>query len=472
MNSHGFGSLKRTLPLTTATAIVIGSVIGSGIFKKTAGMSDVLPSPLLVLGVWVAAGAVTFVGGLCAAELSAAFPDSGGLYAHFRRVMGSFVGFLYGWAVLAVIQTGSIASIAYVFAQYLGYFGKWEIANFSDSGFVFLGVIDIEPLRDIWTKLVAVACIWVITVINIAGVRFGAVVQDVFMYLKVAIMVAIILVATAGSGSFEHLYNPPLIPEVGSLAGAITLAMSGAFWAYDGWINVTYVASEVHNPERNIPKSMALGLFIVTLCYVAVNIAYYYLLPLDVVRSSTLVAADAMAQVLPTAAAFVSAAVVISTFGALNGTAMSSARVHYALARDGFLFDSVARVHPKLGTPYISLMVQGVWSSLLVFSGTFDQVTDMLIFVSWGFYGLLALAVIVARIRFPEHERPYRVPLYPWLPALFTIFSTIYVVLSIMENTRNAFFGGLIVACGLPLWIIWRVRKATCSRPTKFTTIL
>jgi APA family basic amino acid/polyamine antiporter len=456
--------LARSLSLTTATAIVIGSVIGSGIFKKAAGMTDVLPSPVLVLAIWVAAGLVTFLGGLSAAELAAAFPESGGLYAHLRRVMGRFTGFLYGWSVLSVIQTGSIASIAYIFAQYLGYFGGWGPgpAALNDVGYVLLGVIDVDPLRDLWTKLVAVACIGVVTATNVAGVRFGAAVQDVFMYLKVAVMVGIVLVAVAGTGSFDHVTGPSLVPEgagFASLVGAVTLAMSGAFWAYDGWINVTYVASEVRRPERDLPRAMALGLAVVTACYVAVNLAYYYLLPMDAVRSSTLVAADAMSRVLPFGAALVSAAVVVSTYGALNGTTMSSARVHYALARDGLFFQAVGRVHATRRTPHVSLTLQGIWSAALVFSGTFDQITDMLIFVSWAFYGLLALAVIVARVRFPDVPRPYRVPGYPWVPAAFVLFSAAYVVLSVMENTRNALFGTLLVAAGLPVWIVFAYRR-------------
>jgi APA family basic amino acid/polyamine antiporter len=226
---------------------------------------------------------------------------------------------------------------------------------------------------------------------------------------------------------------------------------------------VTYVASEVRRPERDLPRAMALGLAVVTACYVAVNLAYYYLLPMDAVRSSTLVAADAMSRVLPFGAALVSAAVVVSTYGALNGTTMSSARVHYALARDGLFFQAVGRVHPTRRTPHVSLTLQGAWSAALVFSGTFDQITDMLIFVSWAFYGLLALAVIVARVRFPGVPRPYRVPGYPWVPAAFVLFSAAYVVLSVMENTRNALFGTLLVAAGLPVWVFFARRRQTAD---------
>ncbi|MBM4394760.1 MAG: amino acid permease [Deltaproteobacteria bacterium] len=454
--------LARSLSMTTATAIVVGSVIGSGIFKKTAGMSEALPSPLLVLGVWVLAGAVTFLGALSAAELSAAFPESGGLYAHLRRVTGRFSGFLYGWSVLAVIQTGSIASVAYIFAQYLGYFVPLPAAppEWEAWGATLFGTIDLYPFRELPTKCVAVGCVLVVTVLNTAGVRLGAAVQDLFLWLKVAIMAGIVAVAAFGAGSFEHVTAPALIPEGMSgmaLLGALTIATSGAFWAYDGWINVTYVAGELRDPARDMPRALARGLGIVVASYVAVNLAYFWLLPVAEIRGSTLVAADALGRVLPFAAAAVSAAVIVSTFGAANAMALSSARVYWAMARDGVFFEAVGRVHPKRQTPHVALLVQGVWASALVFSGTFDQITDMLIFVSWAFYGLLALAVVVARVRFPDAPRPFKVPGYPFVPIVFVLFAAAYVVMSVIENTRNALLGTALVLLGLPVWA-WFVR--------------
>jgi APA family basic amino acid/polyamine antiporter len=468
MEDHGprkAGNLRRTLTFTTATAIVIGSVIGSGIFKKTAPMMDSLPSAVLVLGVWVLAGAVTFLGGLCAAELAACWPESGGLYAHLRRSTGRFVSFLYGWSVLSVIQTGSIAAIAYIFAQYLGYFGDWGDVSpeLSGQGWIAFGILDLDPFKELYTKLVAVACIWIVTAMNVVGVRLGAAVQNLFTGLKILVIVALVVVAATGTGSLSHLAENPVLPsgmDAFGLAGAVVAALSAAFWAYDGWINVTYVAAEVKNPVRNLPRSLALGLGIVTVSYLAVNVAYFYLLSPEEIRGSSLVAALAIEKVLPLGAALASAAVVISTFGTVNGTTMSSARVYFAMARDGLLPRAIGDVHPGLNTPHVALLVQGVWASLLVFSGTFDQITDMLIFVSWAFYGLLAVAVVVARIRFPGLERPFRVPGYPVIPLVFAAFSAAYVVFSVLENTRNALFGTVLVAVGLPVWAWywWRSR--------------
>ncbi len=464
--------LPRTIGLTTATAIVVGSVIGSGIFKKTAAMTDALPSPALVLAVWVLAGAVSLVGAFCAAELSAAWPDAGGLYAHLKRILGPFWGFLYGWSTLSVIQTGSIASIAYVFAQYLRYFIPWgdvppELAGW---GVNFGGVFDLYPLRDLGTKAVAIACIWVLSIINIVGVRPGAFVQDVFMYLKFLIMAGIVVVAAFGAGHLMHALGGPLFPpEISppslggsaswtALPGAVAIALSGAFWAYDAWICATYMAAEVREPQRNMPRALLLGMGAATVCYILVNAAYFHLLSVTEIRTSTLVASDALGRVLPAAGAFVAAAVVLSTFGTINGTAMSSARVYHALSRDGLFFRALADVHPERRTPHVALLVQAAWSSLLVFSGTFDQVTDMLIFVSWGFYALLALAVIVGRKRFPDAARPFRTPGYPWLPAIFIAFSLAYLVFSVVANTRNALMGLLLVLPGIPFFLYFRKR--------------
>lgn len=472
--------LPRTLSLTTATAIVIGSVIGSGIFKKCSSMTDALPSPTLVLLVWVLAGVVSLIGALCAAELTAAWPDAGGLYAHLRRALGPFWGFLYGWSTLSVIQTGSIASIAYVFAEYLRFFGGWGDvpAELAGWGVNIFGVIDIYPLRDLGTKAVAVSCIIGLTIVNIIGVRPGAAIQNVFMYLKFIIMFGIIGVAAFSAGHLLSAVSGPIFPastgvknaatepSFTMLAGGFAIALSGAFWAYDAWICATYVAAEVKRPERNMPIALVAGMAVVCVIYLLVNSAYFHLLTVDEIRNSTLVASDALGRVLPLAGALVAAAVCLSTFGTINGTALSSARVYYAMARDGLFHERLADVHPQRQTPHVALIVQGLWSSLLVFSGTFDQITDMLIFVSWGFYALLAVALLVARRRFPDTPRPFKTPGYPWLPTIFIVFSVAYLVFSVAANTRNALMGTLLVLPGIPFYFHFRkLRKAAAPQP-------
>ncbi|HOU53391.1 MAG TPA: amino acid permease [Myxococcota bacterium] len=458
--THSRGDLVRHIGAWTATALVVGSVVGSGIFKKAAPMAQSLPSPTLVLLVWLLAAGLSFLGALSAAELASTFPDAGGLYGHLGRAFGPFTGFLYGWSVLSVIQTGTLASIAYIFAEYLRPFVGWGDSppGLAAWGVTLWGVIDLYPLRELGTKAVAVGALLVVTLMNVQGVRLGARVQDAFLWVKLAILAGIVGVGVAGarSGAFDGSLLPatldPGIVGPMPLLAALTLALSGAFWAYDGWINVTYVGSEMRRPSRDFPLALVLGMGIVTLGYLGVNWAYFALLPLERVQSSTLVAADAVAQVLPFGAALVSLAVVLSTFGALHGTSLVSARVYWAMSRDGLLWRGLDAVHPRRGTPHVALWVQWAWSSVLVFSGTFDQITDMMVVVSWAFYGLLAAAVIVLRVRRPDVPRPYRVPGYPWVPAIFVVFSAIYVALSFRENTRNALLGGLLVAVGVPFY--------------------
>ena len=463
-------TLPRALGVLTATAIVVGSVVGSGIFKKAAPMAAELPSPSLVLLLWVAAAGISFLGALCAAELAAAFPDAGGLYAHLRRAFGPFTGFLYGWSVLSVIQTGTLASIAYIFAEYLRVFGGWgdPSPGVAAWGFTAFGVLDFYPLRDLGTKAVAVTCLLVVTALNVQGVRLGARVQDVFLWIKLLILAGIMAVGVVGARSLLAPFEGPLVPPGldpssvgwGPLVGALTLGLSSVFWAYDGWINVTYVGTEMRNPSKDFPRALAIGMLLVTAGYLGVNGAYFALLPIDAVATSSLVAADAVSTVVPGGAMLVALAVILSTFGALNSTALVSARVYWAMSRDDLLWRGIDAVHARRKTPHVSLWVQFVWSSVLVFSGTFDQITDMLIFVSWAFYGLLAVAVVVARIRFPDAPRPFKVPGYPWVPLSFALFSAVFVVLSIVKNTRNALVGTALVAIGVPFYLYFRRRAA------------
>ncbi|MCC6747371.1 MAG: amino acid permease [Deltaproteobacteria bacterium] len=463
-DSRGVELVAR-LGLYTASMVVIGSMIGSGIFKKPAVMAAQLPSPTLLLLIWLAAGLITCFGALSNAEVSGMMPEAGGQYVYFRRIYSPFVGYLYGWAIFAVIQTGSIASITYVFSEYAGYFvplprlsKEWE-----EVSVTLLGVIKITPFADIGVKLLTVCGIALLTGINVAAVVAGGAVQNVLTTAKLVAIGAVILLSfSAGSGSFGHLTPPAGTPSVGALGAgglvsAIGLALSGAFWAFDGWNNVTYIAGEVRNPSRTVPRALFLGTLVVACVYLLTNLAYLYVLPLDRMSGSKLVAADVMREAIgPGGGAFVSALVLLSTLGAANGAVLSSARVYFAMARDGLFFAPLGRLHPRFRTPAISLVCQGTWASLLVFTGTFDQLTDMLIFVSWIFYALGALGVIVARVRFPDLPRPYRVWGYPVVPVVFVLLAVVYVVVSLVGNPRDALFGLLLVAVGLPLYWYWK----------------
>lgn len=459
------GDLAARLGLYTATMIVIGSMVGSGIFKKPALMAGQLGSPGLLVLVWLMAGLVTCFGALANAEVAGMITAVGGQYVFFRRIYNEFVGFLYGWAIFAVIQTGSIASIAYVGADYLRYFVKLphlgpELEQLRIS---LLGIITITPLADLGPKLVTAGTVLLLTGVNILGVVLGGTVQNIFTTLKLVAIGGVVVACfalggqpaaevAAGSGAAAT----PLASSLG-LVGALVAALSGAFWAYDGWNNITYVAGEVRQPSRNIPRALFLGTAAVATLYILVNLAYLNVLPLGEMAGSKLVAADAMQVVLgAVGGALISGLVIFSTFGTANGTILASARVHFAMARDGLFFRSLGNVHPRFRTPARSLLVQGLWASALVFSGTFDQLTDMLIFVSWIFYLLGALGVFVLRVREPHTPRPYRVWGYPVVPAVFVLFAATYVVITLRQDFRNSAFGLLLVALGVPLYLYWR----------------
>jgi basic amino acid/polyamine antiporter, APA family len=470
VNNTKSPSLLAKLGLFTAITIVIGSMIGSGVFKKAATMSSELGAPGIMLAVWLAAGLITLVGALTNAEIASVLPRAGGQYVYFREMYGSFIGYMYGWSIFSVIQTGSIAAIAYVFSSYLEYFfpaphfsAYWESWGFSIP-IAGVSVLDLYPLKDIGLKFMTIILIMFLSVVNYFGVAFGGIVQNIFTVLKnLAIAFIIILAFTIGSGSvhnFSPFVNHAFQHPSGSLIAAIVLALSGAFWAYDGWNNITYLGSEVKNPQKNIPKAMMIAVGFVIIVYLLINAAYVYIIPAETLAKSNFVAADVMKAVVGNwGGAFVSIAVMVSTFGTTNGTILASARVYYAMAKDGLFFRKLEDVHQKYRTPGASIIIQGMWASLIAMTGTFDQLTDMLIFVSWIFYGLGAYGVIVLRKKMPDAERSYKVIGYPVLPILFVIFSAFFVIFSFIVNVRNAVFGLVLVIIGIPFYFYFNRKK-------------
>jgi APA family basic amino acid/polyamine antiporter len=460
-------TLLQKLGLFTAITVVVGSMIGSGIFKKSAPMAAELGAPGIVMLIWLIAGAVSLIGALTNAEIAGMLPRAGGQYVYFREMYGNFTAYLYGWSIFSVIQTGSIASIAYVFSGYMEYFfpaphfsPEWENWGFSLQWGEQV-ILDLYPLKDIGLKMLTIILIMFLTTVNYFGVVFGGIVQNVFTVLKnIAIAFIVVLAFTVGAGSAEHFspfVNAAYQYPSGSLLGGIILALSGAFWAYDGWNNITYLGAEVKSPQRNIPKAMIFGMCFVISVYLLVNLAYFYVLPVDVIKDSSILAADVMKSAVGNwGGAFVAIAVMVSTFGTTNGTILVSARVYYAMAKDGLFFRKLENVHHKYRTPASSIMIQGIWASLITMTGTFDQLTDMLIFVSWIFYGLGAFGVFVLRKKMPDANRPYKALGYPVLPALFVLFSAFFVGFSIWYNVRNAVFGLILVAIGIPLYFYFK----------------
>ena len=483
--------LSRELGLIAAIACGVGSVIASGIFKKPGLMASQLGSPALLIAVWVVAGFATLLGALTIAEISGMFRDPGGQYIYFNKGYNSFVGYLYGWATFVVIQSGSIASIAYVFAESLGHFvpfprlspewEQWSIA------IPYIGAM--TPLKFLGLKLCTISLVVFLTGINYLGVKLGSAIQIVFSTLKVAIIVGIVMMALAfGHGNLGNFTRSAA--DIGSSASgspsvflAIIMAMSGAFWAYDGWINVTYMSGEIKNVQRNLPKAMAIATIIVITVYVLVNLAYIYVIPVDemarryqaaeVSGTGYIVAIDVANSFAHWGGPLIAIAIMISTFGAVNGTTMMSARIYFAMARERLFFRSLGDVHPRFRTPGRSLIVQGFWTSVLVLSGTFDQLTNMLIFVGWIFYALAAASVFTLRKRMPDAERPYRVWGYPVTPIIFVAFALVYVVFTLLSDIRafqsgkspliNSLMGLVWVALGIPGYLYWSLKRKRLS---------
>ncbi len=428
--------LRRDLGLFDATMINVGTMIASAIFIVPAIIAGYLPASALAVGVWVVGGVVSLLGALCVAELAAAFPEAGGQYVYLREAFGPVWGFLYGWATFAVINTASIAAIGVAFAIYTGFF---------------------VPLSPLGIKLVTVASIAVLTVVNCLGVRLGAVIQNVFTVAKIAALALLIVAGLLLPGGSTANFTP-IWPTTGgsALLGRLGLALIAVLWAYDGWIETTYVGSEVRDPGRNLPRSIVWSTLLVTLMYVLASTAYTYVLSPARAAASELVAADAARVTLGAlGAAFVSAAIVVSTLGANNGIVLTAARIPYAMARGGHFFRWAGMVHPRWATPVPALVVQGVIAAALVFSGTYEQLATYVIFASFLFYAMSCAAVIRLRRTRPEMERPYRAWGYPVTPLVFIAFSVWLVWNTIAEAPRDAAIGATLIAAGLPGYWYW-----------------
>jgi APA family basic amino acid/polyamine antiporter len=450
--------LLPSLGLFTTTMIVVGAVIGSGIFRKPGVMAGDLVShgvgsPELLLGVWALAGLITLFGALTNAEIAGMIPETGGQYVYFDRMYGAFPAYIYGWAVFGVIQTGSIASIAYVFAEYFTQFVNLPHLSKAAEEFAihlpFIG--DINPLADIGVKGTAAALIILLTAINYLGVKFGGLVQNIFTVSKIGAMIALVAMAflTPGVGSGANIVtaSTAVVTEHGgglTIALAIAAALQGAFWAYDGWNNVTYIAGEVRRPQRTIPRALILGMTIIIVVYLLINLAYCYVLPIDQMAQSKLVAADVAERFFSGGGKWIAAAVLISTFGTTNGTILASARVYFSMSRRNVFPRFLGNAHPRLHTPAASLVVQGIWSVMLLFSGTFDTLTDTLIFVTWIFYAAGAFGIFVLRRKEPDTPRPYRVPGYPIIPIVFVLFAVTYLALTVYNDVES--YQGVIKA--------------------------
>ena len=466
---------KRSLSLTTTIAIVVGGVIGSGIFMKPALMASQLGSPLILLSVWVVAGVITLFGALSNAELAAMFPETGGQYVFFKKIYGNGFAFLYGWAAFAVFNSGGNASIAYICAQYTDYLIALPKFNSVTEHSVqlpipFIG--NIFPLENIGVKTLTIFIIVFLTWVSYRSLKYGGALQRLFTGLKVvAILLLIGGVLSSGKGSVHNIFTAlPSAPKGWDLMGAYVAAIAGAFWAYDGWNNITFVAGEVKDPQKNIPRSLFAGLSFCIIIYALINLAYIYALPIGQLARSSFVASDAAKVAWGAIGGTVIALIVIiSTFGTTNANVLATGRVTFAMGEENPWFKWAGKVQPKYQTPGNALWLNAVWSIVLILSGSFDMLTDMLIFVSWFFYGMSALGVLILRQRMKDTPRFYRVWGYPFVPLVFVGFTLFFLCTTLytdIQNYRhgsaqviNALLGTLITCIGIPVYFFSKKTK-------------
>src|SRR2546425_6631234 len=471
--------LIPALGIFSATMLVAGGVIGSGIFRKPGVMAAQVGSPELLLGVWLLAGVVSLLGTLSNAELASMMPRTGGQYVFLQHAYGPFVAFLYGWALFAVIQSGSIAALSFVFAEYTTRLMPLPEAAAALAAFAFHVPLigDVAPFKELGVKGLATAVILVLTIVNYLGVRFGGVVQNVFSIAKMSAMVglAIAVAVAPGVGKVANLTADSNVIHPTGLArwAAVAAALQGAFWAYDGWHKITYIGGELKSPQRDLPRSLILGILLVAGLYLLMSTVYSLVLPIDEMARSKLVAADVAERCFAGGGRWIAVAVMLSTFGAANAVILTSARVYFSMGGDGMFPAFLGRAHPRFHTPAASLVLQAGWSILLLFSGTFDTLTDTLIFVSWFFYVANAWAVIVLRRREPAAPRPFKVPWYPLVPVGFVCFGLVYLVLTLCNDVAayravvaagqpallNCALGLALVLSGTPIFFYYRWGK-------------
>lgn len=447
--------LKRDLGLWSAVAIVVGTVIGSGIFLVPRTMIQRVGSPGMVFVVWVVGGLLSLAGALSYAELAAAMPEAGGEYVYLREAYGPVWGFLYSWTQMWVAKSGSIATLATGFFYYL--------TNFVPQLNAVLVVLPLPlgahgtPLEIRYGQIFAMALILFLAGVNYFGVKVGGEVQVGVTIVKVA-LILFIIVAGLGWGH-RPLEVVHVAPKALGFAGFFA-ALVAALWAYDGWNNVSMVASEIRKPQRNLPLALIWGTLAVVVIYILANVAYFYVLSPEDVAGSSRVAAEMMRRIWGGAgASIVSLAAMISIFAALNGSILSGARVPYAAARDGYFFAPIARVNAQYHTPGVSILCLSAWASVVVLSGTYDQLFTYVIFASWLMYGMTTAAVIVLRKKRPDLARPYLTLGYPAVPVLFVAVAFCLVISTLFDSPRESLMGLALIFAGLPFYFHWRKQR-------------
>ena len=451
-------ALRRALGPWSTVAIIMGTVIGSGIFLVPTDMVKAVGTPGIVFAVWVFGGVLSLFGALTYAELSAALPEAGGEYAYLTAAYGPFWGFLYAWTQTWVAKSASIAALATAFYRYLAdflpglqaplYVVTWPIGP--GGG----------PLEILYGQLLAICLILLLSAVNYRGVRVGGNVQVGVTALKMILIGAVIAIGLLSRQA--HLTTlKTATPAIPGGAAGFFVALVAALWAYDGWNNAGMLGSEVENPQRTFPLALIAGVTAIIGVYLLTNLAYFSVLNAGEVAGSDRVAADMMRRIAgPNGSAAVSVAAMISIFAALNGSILSGSRVPYAMARDGYFFRHIGHVHPAFRTPSASILLLGVWSSLFVLSGHYSDLYNAVIFPSWILYGMTAAAVIVLRYKRPELARPYRTWGYPWVPLAFVGVTILLLYQTLISAPRASGIGLVVIVTGIPFFFYWKRRRA------------
>jgi APA family basic amino acid/polyamine antiporter len=426
----------RTIGLFDAINLVIGGIIGSGIFLVPAEIARDLPVRWMILSVWAFTGLVSFFGALAYAELGAMLPASGGQYVYLREAYGPLIAFLFGWTSFLVIQTGTIAALAVGFAIYLGHF---------------------VPLAGWAQTSVAMGLIAFLTALNVFGVREGVWFQTLCTILRVA---GILLLIGAALVCPAHAASRRTAPFTPVSASAVAAAMAACFWTYEGWYCLGFIAGEIKRPRRNIAIAQATGMACVVSLYLLANVAYLHVLTIPQIASTERVAAAVAESTMGRfGAAVIALTILISMGGSNNAGVLTAPRLYFAQARDGLFFQAVGRLHPRWKTPVFALLLQAIWSAALALTGSFELLYSYVIFASWLFYCLAVGGVIVLRRRHPEWERPYRMWGYPVTPLAFALFAFSFLIVTFLNDARPSLIGAGIVAAGIPAYMVWNSRR-------------
>ncbi len=439
------GRLPRTLGLWSSVALVVGITIGSGIFLSPAGIARQAPNPLAMIGLWVVGGAITLCGALSLAEIAAALPETGGIYAYLREAWGRRAAFLFGWSELVLIRASALGGIAVVFGEYL------------------LRSFGIDPSSHVLVaRGLSAAAIVFAAAVNVRGATLGALIVGVATWAKFGALALLVLASFTLGASHGASAVHFTAPSAGPLAvGSIGLALVSVLWAYDGWADLSFASGEVKDPARNLPRAIILGTLGLIAIYVLTNLAYLYVLPIEAVARSPLVAADTMMALFGRAGVvLVSIFVMISSFSSLNGSMLASPRVFFAMADDGLLFKPIAKVHPRYQTPYVAIILAAILGVALVMSRSFERLTDTFVLAIWPFYALGVAAIYRLRASRPDLPRPYRAIGYPVVPAIFIASVAAFVINSLINDTTNSVITFAVIFAGLPIYELAFARRA------------